>query len=824
MQGGWIAAVALGWLLGAAAQLQQAALYAPAAYAGMALAGLALGGATWVARRWRPDAAGLALVLVSILLSFAQAGWRAGERLADRLAPMHEGQDLSLRGRVVGLPQVDALGLRFQFVPDSALGADAQPVRLPARLSLVWPREAVGDVAMAAAPGHLFSGERWELPVRLRQPHGAMNPEGFDAELWLFEQGIGAVGSVRVGPLGEPRRLDAPRVWRLDELFGVWRQRWRDAVLLQGADPGTAGLLAALTVGDQSAIDGEGWALYRQTGVAHLMSISGLHITLFAWLAAAGIGWLWRRSERLMLLWPAPMAARWGGVALATAYALLAGWGVPAQRTVLMLALAVGLRQAGLRWPPVLVCLVSGALVAAADPWALLQPGFWLSFVAVGLLIASDTPVALPAEPLVERWHTRARRVLGGALRQQLVATVALAPLTLLLFQQVSLVGLVANLVAVPWITLLTTPLALAGLVWSPLWQLAGWTVQPLLQLLSLLAQVPWATWEAPATPAWAAALGLVGGAFVVLPLPWRARLLGLPMLLPLLAPAVQRPAPGAFELLAADVGQGSAVLVRTASHLLLHDAGPRYAPDSDAGQRVLLPLLRSRGEHRIDTLVLSHRDADHVGGAAALLAQVHVGELRSSLEAGHPLLAGRFNVPCVAGQRWDWDGVQFEFLHPLTATPAPGTKPNAQSCVLQIRAADGLSALLTGDIEAPQEQALVERLGAALRSDILLVPHHGSRTSSTAAFLKAVAPRVAVIQVGYRSRFGHPHPAVLSRYVESGLTVQRTDQCGAWVWRDGGAWCTRTVRRRYWHWPGAEASPAGGAVVASENVAGEPE
>jgi competence protein ComEC len=518
------------------------------------------------------------------------------------------------------------------------------------------------------------------------------------------------------------------------------------------------------------------------------------------------------------------MAARWGGVALATAYALLAGWGVPAQRTVLMLAWAVGLRQAGLRWPPVLVCLVSGALVAAVDPWALLQPGFWLSFVAVGLLIASDTPRVLPAEAVAERWRTRARRVLGGALRQQLVATLALAPLTLLLFQQVSLVGLVANLVAVPWITLLTTPLALAGLVWSPLWQLAGWTVQPLLQILSLLAQVPWATWEAPATSAWAAALGLVGGACLVLPLPWRARLLGLPLLLPLLAPAVQRPQPGAFELLAADVGQGSAVLVRTASHLLLHDAGPRYAPDSDAGQRVLLPLLRSRGERRIDALVLSHRDADHVGGAAALLAQLPVGELRSSLEAGHPLLSGRLNLPCVAGQRWDWDGVRFEFLHPLTATPPPGTKPNALSCVLRIRAADGQSALLTGDIEAPQEQALVEQIGAALRSDILLVPHHGSRTSSTAAFLKAVAPRVAVIQVGYRSRFGHPHPAVLSRYGESGIAVQRTDQCGAWVWRDGGAWCTRTVRRRYWHWLGAQASPAGGAVVASENVAGEPE
>jgi competence protein ComEC len=823
MQGGWIAAVALGWLLGAAAQLQQAALFAPESYAVLALSSLCLGGAAWVLRR-SPAAAGLALLVAGVLMSFAQTGWRAGERLADRLAPSLEGQDLQLRGRVVGLPQVDAQGLRFQFMPDEGRPANAHAAKAPARLSLVWPRASMDGLAMAAPPEPVSSGERWELPVRLRRPHGALNPDGFDAELWLFEQGLGAVGSVRPGGPQEPRRLELPRPWRPDELLGSWRQRWRDAVLLQAAEPGTAGLLAALTVGDQGAIDGEGWALYRQTGVAHLMSISGLHITLFAWLAAAGMGWLWRRSEWLMLRCPAPVAARWGGVALATAYALVAGWGVPAQRTVLMLALAVGLRQFGWRWPPLLVCLASGALVSAVDPWALLQPGFWLSFVAVGLLIASDSPVVAPAEPVTEGWCTRVRRVFGGAMRQQVVATVALAPLTLLLFQQVSLVGFVANLVAVPWITLLTTPLALAGLLWSPLWQLAGWTVQPLLQFLALLAQVPWATWAVPAAPAWAAALGLVGGACLVLPLPWRVRLLGLPLLLPLLAPAVQRPAPGEFELLAADVGQGSAVLVRTANHLLLHDTGPRYAPDSDAGQRVLLPLLRSRGERRIDTLVLSHRDADHVGGAAALLAQVPVGELRSSLEPGHPLLAGRLNLPCVAGQRWEWDGVQFEFLHPPTATPAPGTKPNAQSCVLRVRANDGFSALLTGDIEAAQEQALVDRLGAALRSDILLVPHHGSQTSSTAAFLAAVAPRVAVIQVGYRSRFGHPHPAVISRYAEAGVAVERTDQCGAWAWRDGGAWCTRTVRRRYWHAPGAEASPAGGAVVASETVAGEPE
>jgi competence protein ComEC len=460
--------------------------------------------------------------------------------------------------------------------------------------------------------------------------------------------------------------------------------------------------------------------------------------------------------------------------------------------------------------------------VAALDPWALLQPGFWLSFVAVALLIASHPPES-GADHAV-RWRQRLRTMLRGALRQQIVASLALAPLTLLLFEQISIVGFVANLVAVPWVTLVVTPLALAGLLVPPLWTLAGWALEPLLGLLRFLATWPLAVWSVPAAPAWAGVLGLAGGALLVLPLPWRARLAGLPLLLPLVAPAVARPEAGHFELLAADVGQGSAILVRTANHLLLHDTGPKYGQDNDAGQRVLLPLLRARGETRVDSLVLSHRDTDHVGGAPAVLAALPVGELRTGLEPGHPLRqsvgpSGQPvpHVDCEAGQAWDWDGVHFEVLHPAAGAWHPGVKPNAMSCVVRVSDAAGHSALLTGDIEADQEAELVERLGPALHSDILLIPHHGSQTSSTAAFLSAVRPRLAVAQVGYRSRFGHPHPAVLARYAAAGIPVVRTDHCGAWVFEDAGAWCTRTVQRRYWHWQPPATSPAGGAVVANE-------
>ncbi|WP_374673837.1 DNA internalization-related competence protein ComEC/Rec2 [Ideonella sp.] len=836
--GGWVAALAAAWLAGTALQLQQAHAWTAGAYAalaGVAVAGLAVAGLmaglnaglTAGPPRAASRATGCrALALAGVaVLAFSLAGWRGAERLADRLDPALEGADLVVTGRVVGLPQPGPEGSVLLLDTEHARGPDGQEVAVPSRVRLGWsrPREGASGVQGAVAR----AGERWQLPVRLKQPHGVLNPEGFDAELWLFEQGIGATGSVRASAPQALARLDGPRAWHPRDRLDAARQGWRDAALLHGADPVAAGVVAALAVGDQSAIEAPAWAVFRQTGVAHLMSISGLHVTLFAWLAAGVVSRLWRRSARLAHAWPAPQAARWGGVALAAAYAALAGWGVPAQRTVWMLAGTALVQGSGLRWPPLLVCAVAGAGVAALDPWALLQPGFWLSFTAVALLIASQATFGHGSAPAGPR--ARARGWLRAGLHQQVVATLALAPLTLVMFEQISVVGFGANLVAVPWVTAVVTPLALLGLLWPGAWTLAGWALAPLWQGLQAAAGWPWAVWSVPAAPGWAAALGLAGGVLLVLPLPWRARLAGLPLLLPLLWPAVERPAPGRFELVVADVGQGSAVLVRTAHHLLLHDTGPRYGLDSDAGERVLLPLMRARGERRIDALVISHRDTDHAGGAAAVLQAMAVQEVLSSLEPAHPLRAARGpggravpHRPCEAGQAWSWDGVRFEVLHPppgpAAASPAGREPaPNTRSCVVRVVDGAGRAVLLTGDIEAAQEQWLAGPANAAhdLRADVLIVPHHGSRTSSTDALLAAVRPRVAVLQAGYRNRYGHPHPTVLARYAALGIPVVRTDQCGAWMWSDDGARCTREVRRRYWHWRPAAEPPEGGAVVA---------
>lgn len=808
---GWrIALAALAWLFGVGWQLQQAQVWSLRADLGVLLAGVVLAGLGWRVQGMAPSPAigrrRLAALLVCMALPGTAALWgasstdlRAHARLAEALAPQLEGRDLLLTGVVAALPHQSAAGTRFVLEVEAARLLDdparalAVPAQVPAQVALGWYVNERDAVAGDEAPIAVRAGERWRLPVRLKRPHGAMNPGGFDVELLWWEQGVRAQGSVRSARgVPAPERLDAHAGHPVERA----RQAIGEAIRLRVSDTRLAGVIAALVVGDQAAIEREDWDLFRNTGIAHLVSISGLHVTMFAWVAGAAVGWLWRRSPRLMLRLPAPMAGRWGGLIVATGYALLAGWGVPAVRTLLMLAASVLLRSLGLRWPWLLVLLLAAVVVTAFDPWALLQPGFWLSFAAVGLLLASE-----PAMPAERSPRAGWRGMVGGHLRSQVVAALGLAPLSLVFFQQLSVVGFAANLVAIPLVTLLITPLALLGVVLPPLWTLAALLVQGLVAFLGALAALPAAVWSVATAPAWAQLAGLAGALLALLPLPWRLRLPAGALLLPLLWPAVPRPEPGRFDAVVADVGQGTAVLVRTREHLLVYDTGPQYSLQSDAGQRVLVPLLRSRGEQRVDLLVLSHRDADHVGGAGSLMAALPVQRISSSLTDDHPLLAGRAHSRCDDGQSWQWDGVRFDMLHPAPEGHGAARKSNALSCVLRVVDAQGRSLLLTGDIEAPQEAALLRRHGAALASTLLVVPHHGSRTSSSAEFLDVVQPHTALVQAGYRSRFGHPAPDVMARYEARKIQVLRTDRCGAWLWHDGVAQCTRAVRQRYWHW-----------------------
>ena len=843
----------LAWCLGVALQLQQAVLWPVAAYAGGLIGVIAF---ALVIQRWhRIQSMGWsaqlgAWGLVWAMAAFGVTGLHAWTRVHS-LDPALEGQDLDVVGVVQTMPQRQDLGWRFRFRIEHAgrvdsagltqtlqLGAD-----LPSEVYLGWyGQDGMHDSGWntSALPEPVKAGERWRLRVRLKAPHGHLNPRGFDYELWLWEQGIRATGYVRTS-IKDPPPLRLASTWA--HPIEAWRQSVRDRLMAHlnsaGSDADAAkraGVVAALVTGDQAAIDRSDWDVFRATGVSHLMSISGLHVTLFAWLASGLVAWTWRRSAWIgfngVLRWPAPHVGALSGLVLAGFYALFSGWGVPAQRTLLMLWVVVLLRLSARQWHGALVWLTACTVVLAWDPWALLQPGFWLSFVAVGVLMASgSSPKAEQAArngPTIGDWqfctslvpferkHHRGAfhlcvwgvwlwRQAAALLREQAVVTLTLAPLTLLFFGQVSVVGLLANLWAIPWVTLLVTPLALFGVLWPGAWQLASWALEPMAATLGWMATWPLAS-VSMAMPPWGlAVLALAGAWAAVMPWPGSWKWMVLPLMWSVLFWTPARPAAGTFELLAIDVGQGNAVLVRTATHSLLYDTGPRYSVESDAGHRVLVPLLAQMGE-RIDTLMLSHRDSDHTGGAAAVLAMQAQAALWSSLEDAHPLHALRPNwTRCQQGQSWIWDGVHFEVLHPPEhETGTKAAKPNQVSCVLRIGRADGRqqgSALLAGDIEAPQELALVQ---AGLRPvDVLLVPHHGSKTSSSAVFLEALRPRWGLLQAGYRNRYGHPAPSVVARYHHLGIGLVDTNRCGAATWRSDMpelVQCERILRQRYWH------------------------
>lgn len=829
----------LGVLIGTAWQLSQPVLWPKLGYGAVLIAGLLLGMAAfrWGQGRWR-----VLWAVAAVLATFALCGIRASEFAEQALSTSAQGRDVRVQGTIVAMPQSSDIGQRFRFAPTQAM-LEGRPLAVPPLWELTWyaPREGRNGPPTEEPPP-LRAGQHWEFTVRLKAPHGARNPYGFDYELWLWEQGVQATGYVQSNARETPPRLlQSTKKYPIEQ----WRQSVRDAIVQRLAQAvaldvsaserlraaRAAGVVAALVTGDQRAIDRSDWDLFRATGVAHLMSISGLHITLFAAVARALVGWLWRRSPRLCLFWPAPDAALWGGLLLAAGYALFSGWGIPAQRTMWMLTTVVLLRLGGLRWPWPVVWLLACALVLLYDPYALWQAGFWLSFVAVGILFASDFVIAHPprphpdsnvaasvqmkasAQPLI--WRVGYRH-LAKFLREQWVVTVALTPLTLLLFGQISVVGVLANALAIPWVTLVVTPLALLGVVWGGLWEGAAASMVPLVEWLQWLATWPGAVWTLPAAPLWAALGALAGGVCLVLRWPWQWRILGTVFFLPVLLWQPERPAVGAFSLLAADVGQGSAVLVQTAQHALLYDAGPRYGLHSSAGERVLVPLLRALGV-RLDRVVLSHSDTDHTGGAAAIAAtqpgaqwlgggatsaHAHVNthaRIRPLWPAGVPPIA-----PCHAGLRWQWDGVDFEVLHPAAALEGAGVSAvssNALSCVLRITSAQGHSALLVGDIERPQEQALLAA-GAPLKAEVVLVPHHGSKTSSSSAFVQAVAARYALVQAGWRNQFGHPAPRVVQRWQGVGATVVDSPTCGAAWWYSDRATqmhCERQSARHYW-------------------------
>jgi competence protein ComEC len=698
--------------------------------AALALAGVGAG----LRGRWWP---------AGIALGIALAGLALGRALDDRLAPSLDGAHVEIVGIVEDLPQREArrMVLTLRLAPGEGL---------PSRARIAWYEPA-------ATPR---PGEQWRFRAKLQRPRGVINTGSQPRETWLLRQRIGATGYASGAVAGE--RLDPDGDW----LLGV---RGRSAAHIGAtvADPAAAAVLTAITLGFRGGLDAATREALAVTGTGHLLAISGLHIGLAA--AAGGLlgGALGRRFGARWR--PARDWAALGALALAAGYCLLAGMPVSARRAVLMTAAALAallVRRGGS------VAAAFGgalALVLCADPLAVLDPGLWLSFGAVAVILAVVAGRRAPAGKV------------RTMLRIQAALFVGLLVCTAAWFGRVSLVAPLANLFAVPWFSVLVVPPALAGVALSWLSPALGgllllFAAQATglgLAAIGLASELPMASRWVPAPGMLAIGAAGIGAAWCLLPRPAPGRALAPLLLAPLLLGGPPSLAQGEYELRVFDVGHGLAVLVRTRNRALLYDAGPSW-PGGDAAAWTILPAMRALALHRLDALVVSHGHADHMGG------------VRSVLEAypGTPEWGGfgaerADNRPCRAGLSWAWDGVRFRVLHPGEGFTGG---LNDGSCVLLVEGPGG-RALLTGDIEARAERALLAAHGR-LPADVVVAPHHGSRTSSGAALVAATRPAWVVFSTNWRNRWGFPAPVVAERWQRAGAVPLSTERHGEIVIR----------------------------------------
>lgn len=730
------------------------------------------------------------LAAVAFGLGASYSLFRADLRMSHTLPHAWEGRDIEIVGVIDEMPQLSERSIRFAFRVEQTLTAGAI---VPERIALGWYKPTIKEIAGEALPA-LHAGERWRWTVRLKRPHGHANPAGFDAEAWMLERNLRATGNIQVD---EPVKRLAASAGRIGDHIERLRERTRERMYRALDGKRYAGVLIALAIGDQQAIKDADWALFNATSVSHLLSISGAHVTLFAGWFAFCVFQLWRRSPRLCALLPAQKAAAIAAAVVAVGYATLTGFAVPAQRTCYML-LVVSLALFGSRALSVWVVLGWALVVVLViDPWAGLAVGFWFSFTAVALLIYVTQQRPMPQSPLYVIAKT------------QWAVTLGLAPIALAFFQQISLVGPIANAFAIPLVTFFSVPLTLLWLLLpiDAALTLAHSLIERLVEALHWLTSLGAPFWSQHAPPPWTVALAGLGIVWLLAPRVVRHRWLGALWCVPLFTVTPSMPDVGEFRVTVLDVGQGTAVVVRTHAHTLVYDTGARWS-ESDAGARLIAPYLRASGAGRIDGLVVSHLDLDHSGGANSLLRSVPTGWLLTSMfdtaDVNGTAREKRVDaIACVAGQTWHWDDVRFEVLHPTRESYSDAKlKTNDRSCVVKVSGRSA-SFLLTGDVEATSEAELVNREPQRLKSDALLMPHHGSTTSSTTAFLDAVAPTSAFINAGYRNRFGHPRNAVLERYQQQNIQVHRTDWHGAITVESKNRFTAvrreRDQRQRYW-------------------------
>lgn len=733
------------------------------------------------------------LVAATFLSGMTYTCWRSAAVLADQLPEAAMGRNVKVTGVVDSLPDRTARGQRFLFRVESA----ESQWHIPGLIQLsVWQKDADGEALDNGIPQSIQPGERWTFMVRLKRPHGLANPHGYDIEARLFEMGVRATGYVRGGQLLDPFVLTPSTL--IARLRYQIRARF-ERVLPQELYP-DAGILTALAIGDQKAIPGEMWQVFAKTGTTHLMSISGLHVTLFSGLVAVMVAWFWRRIPKFASRIPAQRAGVFCGWFAAAFYTLIAGAGIPALRTLFMLSVGALALMTGRHVSPFRILLLALVVVLLFDPWAGMSPGFWLSFVAVGLLLWAALSEHGDADEQASLGR-RLRRWVRSFGRTQWAVTIGTLPFLLIFFSQFSLISPLTNAIAIPWVSGVVTPLTIFALVIpvDGLLVLADALMSPLVSWLSWAAALPVAIWHAPVPTALVFVLALLGALWWLMPAGMPGRWMALFLCLPLVWPRTAQIPEGQARIDILDVGQGLAVVIRTHGHTLLYDTGPYYSGTADAGDRVIVPYLRAIGVDQLDGMVVTHRDTDHSGGAQSVLESMPVGWVADPPDTNFANgMSGVQSKTCVAGQAWVWEGVQFEFLYPLRTYKGIEAASNHQSCVLRV-SVGGKSMLLTSDIESPDELAM---LAHGIRpSNVLLVPHHGSGTSSEPDFLDAIQPEVAVIPVGYRNRYRHPKPEVLSTYEARRIKILRTDRDGMVQVNLPAMTITgyRQTHRRYW-------------------------
>lgn len=757
------------------------------------------------------------IFLTVFCIGFCWAATFAHIRLSDELPKNWQQKSITLIGVIASLPEQTEHGERFEFDVERVLtkadDSKSKSLNVPKHISLSFypkdfyaktpfnPANSANSANYSKPISQFHAGQRWQFSVKLKRPHGTYNPHGFDFEAWALAQNIRATGTIS-NKSGNKKLQNF--VFKPAYIVEYCREKIGNRISQSLAGKPYAGVIRALVVGDDSQISTDNWTVYLRTGTNHLMSISGLHITMLAGLAFAFTAFIWRRIPRLVLLMPARKAATIAGLIIAILYACLAGLSVPTQRTLFMLmtfalALIIGRNIA-------ISCALAIALmvVVLIDPWAVIGPGFWLSFCAVAF-IAYVTVGRLEAP----NW-------LAAAIHTQWAITLGLLPILIILFGQTSIVSPLANAFAIPIISLIVVPFSILGSLLPTDFVLQGAhsVLEWCMLALSWLANFQLAVLQQAAPPAWAFYVAILGVLWLLLPRGFPQRWLGFVLLMPLFFVPIKKLDAGAMQVSVLDVGQGLSVVVKTKNHVLLYDAGSRYTSQNDAGSRIVVPYLRGEGVNKLDGFIVSHNDSDHSGGAASVLAQMQVNWLATSFDVPDDWSAEKTSQPkktinCFAGQTWQWDKVKFEVLNPSLESYANAEiSDNNRSCVLKISSQFGCI-LLTGDIEKPAEATLLQADEEAdankLASDVLIAPHHGSKTSSTSDFVQAVNAKQVIFTVGYLNRFKHPKPMIETRYINSGATRFRSDYHGALIINFSqnqapniASW--RLERPKYWH------------------------